>query len=177
MLTRLLATYPCRAPSDFRLVKPAYMQAMEKVSQYALFEAERRINQNALGHGFMPSPSELRGQIDHVMEPFLERERRARAEAKRYAWPREIEGSPRLDEAARARIRELHRQYRAWREVNHPESTRAKAPPKPPRQIPDYSEEQIEITDALRRALKAKEAVTKNLSSASERRRPHEPKP
>ncbi len=70
VLTRLFAAYPCRTPSDFRLVRPAYMQALEGVCQWALFAAERRINQNCLGHAFMPSPSELRAEIDRVMEPF-----------------------------------------------------------------------------------------------------------
>ncbi|RVP07343.1 hypothetical protein CN083_15745 [Sinorhizobium meliloti] len=156
VLTRLLAAYPSRTPKDFRLVKPAYLQALESVSQWALFEAERRINQNALGHGFMPSPSELRGEIDRVMKPILERRRRAAEEARRYAWPEDE--SPRPDEAARARMRERLRQVCRWREANPPDSPRAKPqPPRPPRQIPDYSQERIEITDALRRTLKAKE--------------------
>ncbi|MHC2456221.1 hypothetical protein ACVMIX_002862 [Rhizobium leguminosarum] len=86
VLTRLLSAYPCRTPSDFRLVRPAYMQALEDVGQWALFEAERRINQNSLGHAFMPSPSELRAEIDRVMGPFRERERRAAEERRRYTW-------------------------------------------------------------------------------------------
>ncbi|TBB88091.1 hypothetical protein [Rhizobium ruizarguesonis] len=86
VLTRLFAVYPCRAPSDFRLVRPAYMQALEAVGQWALFEAERRINQNALGHPFMATPAELRREIDRVMEPFRERERRAAEDERRYRW-------------------------------------------------------------------------------------------
>ncbi|WP_327209665.1 hypothetical protein [Rhizobium leguminosarum] len=86
VLTRLLAVYPCRAPSDFRLVRPAYMQALEGVGKWALFEAERRINQNSLNHPFMASPSELRGEIDRVMKPFRDRERRAAEEKRRYRW-------------------------------------------------------------------------------------------
>ncbi|RWX27246.1 hypothetical protein EHH54_33860 [Rhizobium leguminosarum] len=86
VLTRLLAAYPCRMPSDFRLVRPAYMQALEGVGKWALFEAELRINQNALGHPFMPTPAELRREIDRAMEPFRERERRAAEEERRYRW-------------------------------------------------------------------------------------------
>jgi len=143
-------------------MKPAYMQALEGASQWALFEAERRINQNALGHAFMPSPSELRGEIDRVMKPILERQRRAAEEARRYAWPED--GSPRLDEAARARMRERFRQHCRWREANLPDSSRAKPqPPRPPRQIPDYSQERIEITDALRRTLKAKQPEARSI--------------
>lgn len=159
VLTRLFAAYPCRAPSDFRLVKTAYMQAMEGVCQWALFEAERLINQNALGHGFMPSPAEIRGVIDRVMKPVLERERRAAAERRRYAWPEDETPPP--DEAALARMRERYRQLCRWRETNNPDSPRAEPPPpRPPRQVPDYSKERIEVSDALRRSLTAKEAVT-----------------
>ncbi len=158
VLTRFLAVYPCRAPTDFRLMKPAYMQALEGVSQWALFEAERRINQNALGHAFMPSPAELRGVIDRVMKPVLERERRAAEEARRYAWPEDETPPP--DEAARARMRQRYRQHCRWREANNPDTPRAKpTPPRPPRRIPDFSEERIEISDALRRKLKAKNAT------------------
>lgn len=159
VLTRLLAAYPCRAPSDFRLMKPAYMQALEGVSQWALFEAERRINQNALGHAFMPSPAELRGVIDGVMEPFLEHQRRAAEESRRYAWPEK----PTVihDEAARARILEGFRQLRA----KYPASPRTRPPPKPPPEIPDYSQERIAVSDALRRTLKAKESVTAHKSN------------
>ncbi|MDH6273541.1 hypothetical protein M2311_003631 [Rhizobium leguminosarum] len=94
VLTRLLSAYPCRTPSDFRLVRPAYMQALEDVGQWALFEAERRINQNSLGHAFMPSPSELRREIDRVMEPFRERARRAAEERRLYQWPEEPRALP-----------------------------------------------------------------------------------
>ncbi|WP_370050545.1 hypothetical protein [Sinorhizobium fredii] len=153
VLTRLFAAYPCRAPSDFRLVKPAYMQAMEGVCQWALFEAEKRINQGSLAHSFMPAPSELRREINRVMEPF----RRAAAEARRYRWPED--SSPPPDEAAQARMRERYRQFCRWREANNPDSPRAEPPPsRPPRQVPDYSHERIEISAALRRTLKAKES-------------------
>ncbi|TAT82463.1 hypothetical protein [Rhizobium ruizarguesonis] len=94
VLTSLLAAYPCRTPSDFRLVRPAYMQALEDVSQWGLFEAERRINQNSLNHAFMPSPAELRGEIDRVMEPFRERARRAAEERRLYQWPEEPRALP-----------------------------------------------------------------------------------
>ncbi|WP_171049316.1 hypothetical protein [Rhizobium sp. MHM7A] len=94
VLTRLLAVYPCRAPSDFRLMKPAYMQALEDVGSWALMEAERRINQNSLGHPFLPTPAELRAEIDRVMEPFRERERRAAQERRLYQWPEEPRALP-----------------------------------------------------------------------------------
>lgn len=153
MLSSLLAAYPCRVPSDFGLVRRAYMQALEGVCQWALFEAERRINQGSLRHGFMPSPSELRGEINQVMEPI----RRAAEETRRYNWPEER--SPQPDEAARARMRERYRQLCRWREANIPDSPRANpSPPRPPRQIPDYSEEPVEITAALRRTLEANES-------------------
>lgn len=162
VLTRLLAAYPNRAPSDFRLIKPAYLQALEGISQWALFEAERRINQNALGHAFMPSPAELRGEIDRVMEPFRERERRAAEEERRYAW--EEGPAVRHDEASRARILEGFRKLRE----RYPGLTRTRPPPKPRQQIPDYSQERIEITDALRRTLNGKGAVNIKQSPANQ---------
>ncbi|ASY58452.1 hypothetical protein [Sinorhizobium sp. CCBAU 05631] len=127
------------------------MQALEGVGQWALFEAERRINQNALGHAFMPTPSELRAEIDRVMEPFRERERRAAEEARRYAWE---EGPPvNNDEATRARIIEGFRQLVTRLQG----ASGVRPPPRPPPQVPDYSQEPIEISDALRRTLKAKD--------------------
>ncbi|QFI65231.1 hypothetical protein EKH55_0357 [Sinorhizobium alkalisoli] len=123
--------------------------ALEGVSRWALFTAEKQINQGSLGHGFMPSPSELRREIDRVMQPFRERERRAAEERRRYGWPEE----PAVihDEASRERILKGFRQLRA----NHPVSQKTPPPPPAPK-IPDYSRERIEISAALRRTLRAK---------------------
>ncbi len=138
------------------------MQALEGVSQWALFEAERRINQNSLGHAFMPSPSELRGEIDRVMEPLLERERRAAEERRRYAC---AEGARVIhDEASRARVIKLYHDWRAG--PNGPSGTRP--PPRPPPQVPDYSQEPVEISDALRRMLKAEDHFGRNEDESSE---------
>ena len=50
------------------LDRAAYYLALEGVTRHGLATAVRKIMQNALGHGFMPSPPELRGQCDKAME-------------------------------------------------------------------------------------------------------------
>ncbi|MBB2709762.1 hypothetical protein N2597_07540 [Rhizobium sophoriradicis] len=67
-------------------MRRAYLLALEGVGQWALFEAERRINQNSLGHPYMPSPAELRGEIDRVMAPHVAARRREAEAAHRYKW-------------------------------------------------------------------------------------------
>ncbi|MGR9158571.1 hypothetical protein [Rhizobium leguminosarum] len=174
VLTRLLAVYPCRAPSDFRLVRPAYMQALEGVGKWALFEAERRINQNALGHPFMPTPAELRREIDHVMKPFRERERRAAEEKRRYEW--DEDGKPRALPAPKGNPVAVAN-WRARRDAEKEEAAVKAASAPFDRALFADKEERMNRTaadavsdfisrqdrrhsDALRRSLKAKETVT-----------------
>lgn len=54
--------------------RAAYYVALEGVTRHGLFEAVKFILRGALGHGFFPSPPELRMQCDKSME-FHERER------------------------------------------------------------------------------------------------------
>jgi len=63
-----LAGLPSRVTSSEGLDRAAYYLALEGVTRHGLATAVRKIMQNALGHGFMPSPPELRGQCDKAME-------------------------------------------------------------------------------------------------------------
>lgn len=72
--------------------------------------------QNALGHGFLPSPPELRGQCDKAMEVFEERARRQRRlERENEEFNRQFgKPSPPLTEDERHRQRErMARFYRS----------------------------------------------------------------
>ncbi|CAN7518564.1 hypothetical protein LJR235_003564 [Pararhizobium sp. LjRoot235] len=149
VLACLFAAYPSRAPNDFTLVRRAYLMSLEGTTEWGLFEAERAIYQGSLGHPYMPTPSELRREIDRLTKPHLERQRRAQMEQRRYAWPEEL-GAPH-DDAARARIAEGFRKLRA----NFPAPARTQPLPRPP---PDYSQERVEVSDALRQTLREKQS-------------------
>jgi len=77
----LLSVLPAREARDPHVNKAAYYLALEGVSAFALKGAVKSILQGSLGHGFFPSPPELRIQCKKVMEPFeweMERRRRQR---------------------------------------------------------------------------------------------------
>ncbi|WP_327211705.1 hypothetical protein [Rhizobium ruizarguesonis] len=83
----LVNALPGRRPVDMELMLAAFELALEGCSRWALAQATREILQGSLGHGFMPSPPELRREIDRIMAPHLAARRRE-AEAERlYRWP------------------------------------------------------------------------------------------
>lgn len=73
---------PTRATDDPSALFEAYVTAMDRVLVEHLSEAVTAIMQGALGHGFFPSPPELRIQSDRIRQAELERERRI-AQARR----------------------------------------------------------------------------------------------
>lgn len=64
--------------------KIAYKTALEYVTKYGLDTAVTQILQGALGHPFMPSPSELRIHINSIMLPLKEARARDIRAAKIY---------------------------------------------------------------------------------------------
>ncbi|TCA70469.1 hypothetical protein [Rhizobium leguminosarum] len=85
---RVLANaLPGRQPVDMELMLAAFEVALEGASRWGLAQATREILQGSLPHGFMPSPPELRREIDRIMAPHVAARRRE-AEAERlYRWP------------------------------------------------------------------------------------------
>ena len=63
-----LAGLPSRQTSSAELDRAAFYVALEGVTRHGLAEAVRFILRGALGHGFMPSPPELRIQCDKAMQ-------------------------------------------------------------------------------------------------------------
>ncbi|MDV4163101.1 hypothetical protein R1538_18425 [Rhizobium leguminosarum] len=85
---RVLANaLPGRRPVDKQLLLAAYELALEGVSRWGLAQAIREILQGSLGHGFLPSPPELRREIDRIMSPHVAARRREAEAARRYFWP------------------------------------------------------------------------------------------
>ncbi|MBX4966159.1 hypothetical protein [Rhizobium binae] len=83
----LVNALPGRQPVDMQLLLGAYEVALEGVSRWGLAQATREILQGSLGHAFLPSPPELRREVNRVMGPHEAARRRA-AEAERlYRWP------------------------------------------------------------------------------------------
>lgn len=84
---RVLANaLPGRQPVDMQLMLGAYEVALEGVSRWGLAQATRSILQGSLAHSFMPSPPELRREIDRIMIPHVEARRREAEAARRYKW-------------------------------------------------------------------------------------------
>ncbi|MEQ1941935.1 hypothetical protein ABMA32_05860 [Mesorhizobium sp. VNQ89] len=87
----LLSVLPARPAHDPQLNKAAYYIALEGVSGFALRSAVKRILQGSLGHGFFPSPPDLRLQCNQVMEPYvLEMQRSRRKSRIAEELPREV---------------------------------------------------------------------------------------
>lgn len=104
-----LSMLQSRAVGDRDLVRASYYAALEGVTRYSLAEAVKAIMKNALGHSFMPSPPELRGQCDKAMEwPERERERiRRREQIERERPP----VRPEPTQAEKARVAALNSQF------------------------------------------------------------------
>ncbi|MGR9399313.1 hypothetical protein ACU8M5_06040 [Rhizobium leguminosarum] len=84
---RVLANaLPGRQPVDKQLLLAAYQVALEGVTRWGLAQATREILQGSLAHGFMPSPPELRREIDRIMAPHVAARRREAEAAHRYKW-------------------------------------------------------------------------------------------
>lgn len=84
---RVLAnSLPGRQPADMHLMLAAFEVALEGVSRWGLAQATREILQGSLPHGFMPSPPELRREIDRIMGPHVAARRREAEAAHRYRW-------------------------------------------------------------------------------------------
>lgn len=92
-LTMLSTSLGMRMPTDKKMLRAAFLIALDGVTLWALDQATRAILQNALGHPFMPAPPELRGLCDKAMVPHVEERERGRQAA--------------IREAARARHRAL----------------------------------------------------------------------
>jgi len=84
---RVLANaLPGRQPVDMQLMLGAFEVALEGVSRWGLAQATREILQGSLGHGFLPSPPELRREVNRVMSPHVAARRREAEAAHRYKW-------------------------------------------------------------------------------------------
>lgn len=88
-----LGSLPKRDTEQAELDLAAYHVALDDVSATGLAEAVRRILQGALGHGFFPSPPELRIECDRIARAEaserarLMEERKRREEAATYSPP------------------------------------------------------------------------------------------
>ena len=93
------------SPEQADIVDASYFKARESVTRYGLAQAVEAILQNKLGHGFFPSPPELRGQCDRAMEWH---EREAERIRRREAIERDREPPPRNpSEGEKARVQKL----------------------------------------------------------------------
>ncbi|MGC4026240.1 MAG: hypothetical protein QM744_14490 [Mesorhizobium sp.] len=63
---KLLSTLTKREPADPRTLRDAFTIALDGVQSEVLKLATNAILQNSLGHPFMPSPAELRGECDRI---------------------------------------------------------------------------------------------------------------
>ncbi len=117
---RVLANaLPGRQPVDMQLMLGAYEVALEGVSRWGLAEATREILKGSLAHGFMPSPPELRREVDRVMAPHVAARRREAEAARRYRWPQETK--PRALPAPKGNPEAVAR-WRARREAEKAEA-------------------------------------------------------
>lgn len=63
-----LGGLPAREASNPQIDKASYYLALKDVTRYSLVQAVEAIHQGKLGHGFFPTPPELRIQCDKAME-------------------------------------------------------------------------------------------------------------
>ena len=98
----LLRSLPRRAADtdQGKLNLEAYFIALEGVTRWGLAEAIKAILKGALGHGFMPSPPELRRQYETAMGPVYRQMQAAKAHADREPSRPAVDHSP----EARAKI-------------------------------------------------------------------------
>lgn len=105
----LVNALPGRQPFDMQLLLGAYEVALEGCSRWGLAQATREILKGSLPHGFLPSPPELRREVDRIMSPYVAARRREAEEGHRYKWddddkPRALPG-PKGDPEAIAKWR------------------------------------------------------------------------
>src|SRR6185369_2154007 len=107
-----LAGLPSRVTSSAERDEATFFVALDNVTRWSLFEAVRMVLQNALGHGFFPSPPELRGLCDKAMEHHREMRRRIeRREKMRINQPRTL---PPLTDEEKARQAARKQAFDAW---------------------------------------------------------------
>ncbi|TBF29308.1 hypothetical protein [Rhizobium ruizarguesonis] len=119
---------PGRQPVDMQLMLGAYEVALEGVSRWGLAQATREILRGSLGHGFCPSPPELRREVDRVMVPHVAARRREAEAARRYKW--DEDNKPRALPAPKGNP-EAIANWRARREAEKAEATAVKAASSP----------------------------------------------
>lgn len=91
ILKAMAVSLPMRQSVDWKTIEAGYLTALDGATRYGLDMAHKACMQGRHGHGFMPSPPELRAQHDKAMAPLYEaaaREMRAkRIEAERTPQP------------------------------------------------------------------------------------------
>jgi hypothetical protein len=100
-----------RQPVEMALLRDGYLLALEGVTRRSLAEAVREIMQNSLGHAFMPTPPELRGECNRLHALHVEPTVRER----RFRWD-EDEGPPPPDAKAKAKVAAIYAAVLADRE-------------------------------------------------------------
>ena len=106
-----LGALPSRATSSAELDRASYRVALEGVTRWGLSEGVRSILRGGLGHGFFPSPPELRMKIDAIMRPHQEKLRRDEQQRQeREALRREARDTPQTP-AERARVKALYEAF------------------------------------------------------------------
>lgn len=115
-----MSSLPSRRKDNAEMDKAGYFVGLEGVSRLSLTTAVRRILRGVLGHGFFPSPPELRLKCDEVARETarelakIEQRRAQEAEDAALRAAR-AEKTP----EARARVTALYERFRA----NHTSST------------------------------------------------------
>ena len=106
----LLNSLPSRIVESAELNKAAYFIALAGVELYGLNRAVENILKGKLGHGFFPSPAELRLQCEGVMQPVrdsVHKANRERAEREAAADFAPIDHSP----EAKARVSAAYQRF------------------------------------------------------------------
>lgn len=147
----LLAKLPMRNPTDLAVVQAVYMMALEGVTAFGLEQATKAIVRGSLGHPFMPSPPELRLEIDRIMD--AEHDKLART--RRLEWDEDRQptsGPP--DEEARQRMNALWQTVRPMFEPPKPdESAKFKTNEDRLADLAARANEPFDVTPALLRNL------------------------
>lgn len=106
----LLNSLPSRIVEGAELNKAAYFIALAGVELFGLQRAVENILKGKLGHGFFPSPAELRLQCEGVMQPIRDAQHKAKREREHREAEADfapIDHSP----AAKARVAALYQQF------------------------------------------------------------------
>ncbi len=118
----------------------AYHIALEGVTRWGLAEAIKAILKGALGHGFMPSPPELRRQYETAMGPVYRQMQASRAHLASRAAAEDYL-SPAEAAASRARIAAIYAAFCAshprTQSVSEPDAFRIEADDPRLASIPD----------------------------------------